>query len=378
MRVLVLGNHPDDGWSMRRYGPLLAAAYRHAGADVRLVEPARLVSHRLRRGPLRKLAVYVECLVAFPPIAFGCTGDTDVVHLADHSNALWLLGPLARRRTVVTCHDLVAVRAALGELEEHRARASGRLYQGAVRRGLARADLVECVSAATEGDVRRLVRPRATQVLHNPVSPELGRLASAASTASTASHEPAPGPGYALIVSTVGWRKRRDHAIRVWQRLRADGVLAGLGLRLVGPALTPEERALLDDEERAAVVAVTDVSDAALSHEYAGASVLIQASRHEGFGWPILEANAHGTPALCADLPVFREVAGTAGTFVGDDLDAVDWPAVAAHLTGDAARARARGNAARFDYEGFADALVRHATAVAGAGAPATPGTLRT
>ena len=46
---------------------------------------------------------------------------------------------------------------------------------------------------------------------------------------------------------------------------------------------------------------------------------LIQCSRFEGFGLPVLEGLAHGAPVLCSDLPPHREVAGDAALFVDPD-----------------------------------------------------------
>ncbi|WP_062530219.1 glycosyltransferase [Demequina rhizosphaerae] len=354
VKVLVLGNHPDSGWSMVRYSRLLERAYRDAGVEVELIQPSAELSRRARGRATRKLLAYVENLVTFPAAAYRASRTADVIHIADHSNALWLLGPLGGRTAVTTCHDLVAVRAARGEIPGVTVRGSGRLYQRAVHAGLERADLIKCVSEATASDVRRIVRATGVDVLLNPVSPELVEWAAG----------PGPGGGAALVVSTVGWRKRREHAIRIWKRLRAEAGMAHLGLRLVGPELTDHELALLDAEERAAVVILSGLTDEELAQEYGDATVLIQASQYEGFGWPILEANMHGTPALCADVPVFREVAGPAGTFVRDDLDAVDWPSTAAAVVAPGARDEARRNAERFHYGEYAVRLAGLAESV--------------
>lgn len=57
------------------------------------------------------------------------------------------------------------------------------------------------------------------------------------------------------------------------------------------------------------------VPDSALPGLYRSARLFVFPSQYEGFGIPILEAMASGTPVLCSDIPVFHEVAGDAAVF---------------------------------------------------------------
>ena len=97
------------------------------------------------------------------------------------------------------------------------------------------------------------------------------------------------------------------------------------------------------------------VSDDALRALYRGADVAAQPSVHEGFGLPVLEAMAQGTAVVCSDIPVLREVAGDAGTYVAArDVDA--WGDALVGLARDdeardrlAARGRQRAKAFTWD-----------------------------
>ena len=101
-----------------------------------------------------------------------------------------------------------------------------------------------------------------------------------------------------------------------------------------------------------------DVSAAELEWLYANATLLVFASRYEGFGLPILEAASRGLPVIASDIPALRETAGDAARFVapGDDEG---WAAAVRELAADPeARARlraaGRARAALFEPAGIA------------------------
>jgi glycosyltransferase involved in cell wall biosynthesis len=123
----------------------------------------------------------------------------------------------------------------------------------------------------------------------------------------------APARPYFLAVGALEPRKAPDLLARAFatarrRGLEADLVFAGDG-RLAGAVRGPDVRVTgwLPDEE--------------LAELYANAVALVQAARLEGFGLPPLEAAAHGTPAIIADLPVYSETLGEAALRVppGDE-----------------------------------------------------------
>jgi glycosyltransferase involved in cell wall biosynthesis len=62
-----------------------------------------------------------------------------------------------------------------------------------------------------------------------------------------------------------------------------------------------------------------EVADDDLVQLYRGADCLLFPSRYEGFGFPVLEAMACGTPVVCANRTSLPEVAGDAAMLVDPD-----------------------------------------------------------
>jgi glycosyltransferase involved in cell wall biosynthesis len=362
-QILILGAHPDHGYSMRQYSTNLLEAYRMNGYNAQLWAPSKIIFGPNMPSAAKKLIMYFEKLVIFPfqlrkIVKHYKRVGTVGLHISDHSDAFWLLFPWIRRhQTAVTCHDLIAIKAAQGQLPEHRPRVLGRNYQRLILKGLSQADRVCPVSRTTESDCAKLVPGVQRFYLPNPV-----RLThKGASTGS--SHDPLT-PRYALVVSTVGWRKRRHIALRVWSMLmRVDTQDEQLHLIMVGPQLSEGEISELTPSQIGLVHVVSDITDESLSDLYANAAFTIQSSKYEGFGLPVIESNAHGTPVLCADEPIFREV-GAPNVFFDPSLRNIDPRAILERLQILKNAGTLAENASRYSKENFIIRVGQLASAV--------------
>jgi glycosyltransferase involved in cell wall biosynthesis len=118
-----------------------------------------------------------------------------------------------------------------------------------------------------------------------------------------------PGPGSHDYVLSVGALQRRKNQVVALEA--ADAV--GLPLVIVGP----EKDASVAAELRARGARLEGyVETARLVELYRGAACLVQSSSYEGFGLPVVEAMASGTPVVAIDEPALREVAGDAAIVV--------------------------------------------------------------
>ena len=120
-----------------------------------------------------------------------------------------------------------------------------------------------------------------------------------------------PGDGprdYALLVGAIQERKNPLVAL-------AAATEAGLPLVVAGPT---KDEALAAELERRGARLVGYVDQEELARLYRGAAVLLQTSRYEGFGLPLLEAMASGTPVVSVDEPALREVGGYAPIYASE------------------------------------------------------------
>lgn len=156
--------------------------------------------------------------------------------------------------------------------------------------------------------------------------------------------EPAlAGCRYFVACATVEPRKNLGLLLAVWRRLAAatrDGdmprlVIAGAAGWNAREILRPLDE---DPALREHVHHVAGLSSPALATLMLGAAAVLCPSLAEGFGLPLLEANALGVPTIASDIPSHREIAD-ATTLLLPTADAAAWEA--------AVRARTAGGGRR-------------------------------
>jgi glycosyltransferase involved in cell wall biosynthesis len=106
--------------------------------------------------------------------------------------------------------------------------------------------------------------------------------------------------------------------------------LSGYTLHLLS-RITPHRRAELERiiPPGASVVFHNGVTDAEYDALLRRATALVSLSKAEGYGLPLVEAMAIGTPVIASDIPIFREVGGDAAIYVDPESPAQFADAVA-------------------------------------------------
>jgi len=150
--------------------------------------------------------------------------------------------------------------------------------------------------------------------------------------------------GYALCVSTLEPRKRIDRLLAAWRALPA-ALRGRFPLALAGGKgwLNQPLLACIREGEREGWLRhLGFVADADLPALYSGARAFFFPSIYEGYGLPVLEAMACGTPVVTSPFSSLPEVAGGAALLADPDDAGALRDAIGRALEDEAWRAQAR------------------------------------
>jgi glycosyltransferase involved in cell wall biosynthesis len=112
---------------------------------------------------------------------------------------------------------------------------------------------------------------------------------------------------YCLVVGAHDSRKNAEFVLQFWPHVHAE---TGLELHLTyRSVVTTRRAAVLEALPSEGVVVHADPTDEELARLYANALCLLWPSHYEGYGFPLLEAMAVGTPFLSADVGAATELA---------------------------------------------------------------------
>ena len=271
-------------------------------------------------------------------------------HATEH-----LLLPLKRMPTVLTVHDLI-----FRHLPEHHKRLNRWYLNWSLPLYCRRATTVIAVSECTRRDLMTAYGLPAEKivVVHEAADP---RFRPQSTERIDAVRERYRLPErYVLFVGTIEPRKNLTRLLHAFETVHTEGLTDALVL--VGSRGWLYE-GFFEELERSpanrAVIMPGYVPDEDLPAIYAGAQLLAFPSLYEGFGLPLLEAMACGTPVACSGTSSLPEVGGDAARYFDPVSEAAITEALRSLLGDDTAlrelAERGLARAARFSWDRVAD-----------------------
>ncbi|MFZ3237565.1 MAG: glycosyltransferase family 1 protein [Stellaceae bacterium] len=291
------------------------AALWGEGSSVRRRARVRWTAARLRLGQLgRRRPRLAARLRAAPSRA--------VYLLASHrhlENRRLLSGLKRRHEAAFIClvHDLIPI-----DFPEYARARQDRRHRRRIDAAAALADAVIVPSAATGEALRRYVARggRSLRVVTAPFGVEAPPVAAAGAGL--------PARPYFVCLGTIEPRKNHLLLLNLWRELVGEGGDHAPALLLIGRRGWEIENTI-DMLDRCAALNGTvsenrALSDSETARVLKSARALLLPSFAEGFGFPLGEALALGTPVLASDIPALRELGGAAPEYFAP-LDGAAW-----------------------------------------------------
>ena len=320
---IVLFSHPAfmNSQSMPRFARMLEEAYRERGHQVEVWSPQAKMYALLPKGRLSKWAGYIDQYIIFPlwvrkQLKMQLANTLYV--FCDQALGPWV--PLVKNKPhVVHVHDLLALRSALGDIPENPTQWSGRVYQRYIRQGFQQAKHFISISKKTRDDLHHFgeVSPVTSEVVYNGLNyPYVPMLKSDAIAVLNQAGLPIKPEGMLLHLGGSQWYKNLAGVVRLYIEY-AKSETKPLPLWCISPSPNTKVQALLKElPAQGQVLFFQGIDNQALQAAYSTAHAFIFPSLAEGFGWPIIEAQASGCLVLTTDAAPMNEIGGSSASYI--------------------------------------------------------------
>jgi glycosyltransferase involved in cell wall biosynthesis len=326
MKILLIGNYAKDHqFSMQKFSVCLEEALLAQGHEVRLCRPPAILGSPFEStvSGMAKWLSYIDKYLLFPFMLRNLAHWADIIHICDHSNAMYV-NYISNYPHLVTCHDLMAVRNALGEFNDNnKISKTGLLLQKWILKGLQASSNIVSDSNATHQDVMRLANHASENatVIHIGLNYPFNPVAKEPALTMLAKYGITENMHFLLHVGGNQWYKNRKGLLAIYNQIIQQKPDADLKLVMAGKALTDELHQLIQQyglQEK--VIVLIEPSTEELCALYSLATAFIFPSLCEGFGWPIIEAQACNTLVFTSNREPMTEVGGDAAIYIDPDV----------------------------------------------------------
>ena len=289
------------------------------------IYPQPIFSKFFKNGKSGKWAAYTDKYLVFKNhLKNRLQKRYDIIHITDQSNSVYVseIKKWSNTPTLVTCHDLIAIRQAKKEFKEApKTSTTGKLLQSWIYKSLNKADYYACDSEQTKNDLNRIINTSVSKskVIHLGTEFELKNLDQRSKIKSNLAFDPCKMK-FILHVGSAAWYKNRKAVFRCFINAHKSFPKENLKLIIVGPEPQIEE---LDDQlsnsikaHQSSIHCLQHLNENTLIELYKYAQALVFPSFIEGFGWPPLEAAIQGCPVVTNRAGAISDLLGNYAKYV--------------------------------------------------------------
>jgi glycosyltransferase involved in cell wall biosynthesis len=333
---IVFLTHPDffTSYSMPRFTKMLSQNMRERGHRVEVWCPAARLSKVGMPKSIKKWLIYIDQYIIFRvelQIRVMKSQPDTLFVATDQALGLWIPA-IVKRKHIIHCHDMLALRCALGEIPGEKISWTGRQYQHLIRWGYQKGRNFVSVSNKTRQELHRFMdaEPNVSEVIYNGLNQAFApgdvyrsRLEISSRLGLDLTR------GYLLHIGGNQWYKNRIGVIDMYDAWRKTNTMA-LPILMLGQKAVPDlVQRYQSSPFKEDIHLLSGIDDDIIKLAYKGAMVFVFPSLAEGFGWPIAEAMASGCPVITTNEAPMTEVSGEAAFLIPArpevDAEAVFW-----------------------------------------------------
>lgn len=307
---------------MERFALLLYGEFQKRRINVKLLRPvviAGLFFKSSNRGYGKWLG-YIDKWIFFPLFLWLKRKKDTLYHICDHSNAFYIKF-LPKEKTSITCHDVLAIKGALGDESTYcKASFMGKLLQKWILHNLKLIQKIATVSAYTLKELKILTGDfnnanKQMTVIHNGYNCSFKKLQKQDVLRLL---EPfgLNNKRYLLHVGSALPRKNRQLLLEMLREINDDNIIAVFAGKDIDASL---KQLIHKYGLQNRCISIAQPSNDALVALYNNCEAFIFPSYAEGFGWPVIEAQACGAAVIASHLEPMTEVGGTSALYADPD-----------------------------------------------------------
>lgn len=326
-KIVLISNYlPDKQESMKLFALMFYDIFEKNKIEVEIWYPTVFFGKFLKNNNgLSKWFAYIDKYILFPLVLIlkrivNIFNEKECVfHICDHSNSPYIYF-LPNKKTVITCHDVLAIRGALGYKDAYcEASSTGKILQELILNSLFKANKIAFVSNYTRQQFIELKKIKSVQnlldhssykVIYNGFNFNFKQLDIEKTRNTFNTFNITITSPYIFHVGSNLPRKNRTLLVEMLNLLKDswDGIVC-----FAGHSIDIELQNLINKyglEKR--VISIVKPKHELLIALYNGAEALVFPSFSEGFGWPLIEAQACGIPVITSNIEPMYEVCGGA------------------------------------------------------------------
>lgn len=316
MRVIVVRTRPGESLSMDIYANRLVSRLKDIRPHWEIKEIMPVPLNADTNSWTASIRKYWDRFYQYPSSVL--KEDADIFHIVDHSYghlAYWL-----RHKTgkiIVTCHDLINYRKPENLHRQSRQPFISMLAWRFSVNGLRHADHIIADSDSTTDDLKVFLGIDSHHVQVVPLA--VSSVFQVIDSNEVDSFRLQLGiPSDAVCLLYVGSVQIRKNVLSI---LKAVNILKSCGtpvhLLVAGENFSSNQRTFIDSHQlEDNIIHLGQLDHQSLVPVYNAADVFVFPSLYEGFGMPVLEAMACGTPVVTSNVSSLPEVAGDAAILV--------------------------------------------------------------